>query len=191
MENTLTKFYNMVIEETYLKGCFILKPNIYNDERGCFFESYNKIDFEKRTGISVNFIQDNESRSSKNVLRGIHFQNGAYTQAKLVRVVKGRVLDVCVDIRRESKTFGKSFSIILDDIENKQLFIPRGFAHGFLVLEPDTIFSYKCDNYYNKSSERGIVYNDKKLNINWGIPDNQIILSEKDKQLPSFENLFK
>ena len=191
MENTFTKFYKMVIEETYLKGCFILKPKIYKDERGCFFESYNKNDLEKRTGISVNFVQDNESRSSKDVLRGLHFQYGAYAQAKLVRVVKGRVLDVCVDIRRESKTFGKSFSIILDDIENKQLFIPRGFAHGFLVLEPDTIFSYKCDNYYNKSSERGIVYNDKKLNINWGIPDNQIILSEKDKQLPSFENLFK
>lgn len=191
MENTFTKFYKMVIEETYLKGCFILKPKIYKDERGCFFESYNKNDFEKRIGISVNFIQDNESRSSKDVLRGLHFQYGEYAQAKLVRVVKGRVLDVCVDIRRESKTFGKSFSIILDDKENKQLFIPRGFAHGFLVLEPDTIFSYKCDNYYDKSSERGIIYNDKKLNINWGIPDNQIILSEKDKQLPSFDNLFK
>ena len=191
MENTFIKFYSMIIEETYLEGCFIIQPKIYKDERGSFFESYNKSLFEKTTGISVNFVQDNESKSSKDVLRGLHFQYGEYAQAKLVRVVKGRVLDVCVDIRRESKTFGKSFSIILDDKENKQLFIPRGFAHGFLVLEPDTIFSYKCDNYYDKSSERGIIYNDKKLNINWGIPDSQIILSDKDKQLPSFENLFK
>lgn len=181
----------MIIEETYLKGCIVLKPTIYKDNRGSFFESFNNDLFKKSTGISANFVQDNESRSSKGVLRGLHFQKGDYAQAKLVRVVRGSVLDVCVDIREESKTFGKSFSIILDDKECKQLFIPRGFAHGFLVLEQDTIFSYKCDNYYNKSSEGGIVYNDKTLNINWGLPENQIKLSEKDKQLPSFENLFK
>lgn len=181
----------MIIEETYLKGCIVLKPTIYKDGRGSFFESFNNDLFEKSTGISVNFVQDNESRSSKGVLRGLHFQKGDYAQAKLVRVVKGSVLDVCVDIRKVSKTFGKSFSVILDDKECKQLFIPRGFAHGFLVLEQNTIFSYKCDNYYNKSSEGGIVYNDKTLNINWGLPENQIKLSEKDKQLPSFENLFK
>ena len=139
MANTFTKFYNMVIEETYLKGCFILKPKIYKDERGCFFESYNKNDFEKMIGISVNFVQDNESRSSKDVLRGLHFQYGEYAQAKLVRVVKGRVLDVCVDIRRDSNTFGESFSIILDDIENKQLFIPRGFAHGVWFQNQETM----------------------------------------------------
>lgn len=181
----------MIIEETFLKGCIVLKPTIYKDGRGSFFESFNNDLFEKSTGISVNFVQDNESRSSKGVLRGLHFQKGDYAQAKLVRVVKGSVLDVCVDIRKASKTFGESFSVILDDKECKQLFIPRGFAHGFLVLEQNTIFSYKCDNYYNKSSEGGIVYNDKTLNINWGLPENQIKLSEKDKQLPSFENLFK
>jgi dTDP-4-dehydrorhamnose 3,5-epimerase len=181
----------MIIEETYLEGCFIIQPKIYKYDMGSIFEGYNKSLFEKTTGVSVNFVQDNESKSSKGVLRGLHFQKGEYAQAKLVRVVNGSVLDVCVDIRKESKTFGKSFSIILDDKEYKQLFIPRGFAHGFLVLEQDTIFSYKCDNYYNTSSEGGIVYNDKTLNINWGLPYNQIILSEKDKQLPSFENQFK
>ena len=181
----------MEIEKTNIEGCFVLKPNIFNDQRGYFFESFNKELFEKNTGISVNFIQDNESKSSRGVLRGLHFQKGEYAQAKLVRVIKGSVLDVCVDIRKDSKTFGQYFSIILDGKEKKQLFIPRGIAHGFLVLEDETIFSYKCDNYYNKPSEGGIVYNDKVLNINWGMPDNELILSEKDKKLPIFENLFK
>lgn len=191
MANIFTKFYKMIIEETYLQGCFVIQPNVFRDERGHFFESFNKSLFEKATEISANFIQDNESKSSKGVLRGLHFQKGEFAQAKLVRTVKGSVLDVCVDIRPKSKTFGKSFSIILDDKENKQLYIPRGFAHGFLVLEYDTIFSYKCDNYYHKSSEGGIIYNDNHLNIDWGIPDSQIILSEKDKRLPTFENVFK
>ena len=181
----------MEIEKTNIEGCFVLKPNIFNDQRGYFFESFNKELFEKNTGISVNFIQDNESKSSRGVLRGLHFQEGEHAQAKLVRVIKGSVLDVCVDIRKDSKTFGQYFSIILDGKEKKQLFIPRGIAHGFLVLEDETIFSYKCDNYYNKPSEGGIVYNDKVLNINWGMPDNELILSEKDKKLPIFENLFK
>lgn len=181
----------MEIEKTNIEGCFVLKPDVFNDQRGYFFESFNKELFEKNTGISVNFIQDNESKSSRGVLRGLHFQEGEHAQAKLVRVIKGSVLDVCVDIRKTSKTFGQYFSIILDGKKKKQLFIPKGLAHGFLVLEDDTIFSYKCDNYYNKPSEGGIVYNDKALNINWGMPDNELILSEKDKKLPTFENLFK
>ena len=181
----------MEIEKTNIEGCFVLKPDVFNDQRGYFFESFNKELFEKNTGISVNFIQDNESKSSRGVLRGLHFQEGEHAQAKLVRVIKGSVLDVCVDIRKTSKTFGQYFSIILDGKKKKQLFIPKGLAHGFLVLEDDTIFSYKCDNYYNKPSEAGIVYNDKALNINWGMPDNELILSEKDKKLPTFENLFK
>lgn len=181
----------MEIEKTHIEGCFVIRPNIYNDQRGYFFESFNKQVFEKRTGVSVDFVQDNESKSSRGVLRGLHFQKGKYAQAKLVRVIKGSVLDVCVDIRKTSKTFGQYFSIILNDKEKKQLFIPKGFAHGFLVLEDNTIFSYKCDNYYHKPSEGGIVYNDKFLNIDWGLPKQELILSEKDKQLPTFENLFK
>jgi dTDP-4-dehydrorhamnose 3,5-epimerase len=181
----------MVSTETKLKGCFILEPRVYKDNRGYFFESFNKAMFEKSTGLSVDFIQDNESKSSKGVLRGLHFQKGEYAQSKLVRVVKGSILDVCVDIRKTSKTFGHYVSIILDDKEKKQIYVPRGFAHGFLVLEDDTIISYKCDNYYHKPSEGGIVYNDKDLNIDWNFPENELILSDKDKQLPTFENVFK
>ena len=181
----------MVSTETKLKGCFILEPRVYNDNRGYFFESYNKAIFEKSIEFSVNFIQDNESKSSKGVLRGLHFQKGEYAQSKLIRVIKGSILDVCVDIRETSKTFGQYVSIILDDKQKKQIYVPKGFAHGFLVLEDDTIISYKCDNYYHKPSEGGIVYNDKGLNIDWNFPENELILSEKDKQLPTFENLFK
>ena len=181
----------MIIEQTNLKGCFVIKPNVFKDKRGWFFESFNVNTFNRETGIATNFVQDNESKSSKGVLRGLHFQTGDFAQAKLVRVVKGSVLDVCVDIRKDSKTFGKHYSLILDDKEHKQLYIPRGFAHGFLVLEDDTVFSYKCDNYYYEPSESGILFNDKKLNINWGVSEDQVILSEKDKQLPTFESLFK
>lgn len=181
----------MRVEETYLQGCFVISPNIIKDERGYFFESYNKNNFEKITGISVNFVQDNQSSSSRGVLRGLHYQTGAHAQAKLVRVIKGKVLDVCIDLRLDSKTFGKYFSIVLDEIDHKQLYIPRGFAHGFLVLEDDTVFSYKCDNYYEKSSENGILYNDAIINIDWNFPENEFILSDKDKNLPTFETVFK
>lgn len=191
MENIFNKFNNMIIEETHLNGCFVIKPNVFKDQRGYFFESFNTALFKKLTNISVDFVQDNQSKSSKGVLRGLHFQEGKNVQAKLVRAIKGSILDVCVDIRKDSNTFGQYFSIILDDKENKQLYIPRGFAHGFLVLEDDTIFSYKCDNFYHKPSESGIIYNDKNLNIEWGFPENQLLLSEKDKQLPTFEKLFK
>lgn len=181
----------MIVEETNLKDCFVITPNVIKDERGYFFESFNKVQFEAETGMSINFIQDNQSQSSKGVLRGLHFQTGDHSQAKLVRVIKGKVLDVCVDLRKESRTFGKHFSLILDDLEHKQLYIPKGFAHGFLVLESQTIFSYKCDNYYNKASERGVIYNDRTLNIDWGFSEEDLILSEKDKALPTLENVFK
>ncbi len=178
----------MIVEETYLKECFVLKPKVFEDERGFFFESFNKKIFETKTGITANFVQDNQSKSSKGVLRGMHFQTEEYAQAKLIQVIKGKVFDVCVDIRKESPTFGKNFSIILDDIDHKQVYIPKGFAHGFLVLEDDTIFSYKCDNFYNKESESGILYNDEDLNIEWNFPFEKLIVSEKDKQLPSFKD---
>ncbi|MCL4142179.1 UNVERIFIED_CONTAM: hypothetical protein GTU68_033605 [Idotea baltica] len=178
----------MKVEEIYLKGCYVITPKVFEDERGCFFESFNKQSFEKETGIVTNFVQDNQSKSLKNVLRGLHFQTGHFAQSKLVRVIKGKVLDVCVDIRKDSPTFGKHFSVLLDDVNHKQLFIPKGFAHGFVVLEDDTIFSYKCDHYYEKSSEQGIIYNDKDLNIDWQLPSKDLILSNKDKLLPTFKN---
>lgn len=181
----------MNAEETYLKGCFVITPKLYHDDRGVFFESYSKENFKKAIGQDIHFVQDNHSVSNKGVLRGLHFQTGDFAQAKLVRVVKGSVLDVCVDIRPTSKTFGKHFSIILDAVDHKQLFIPRGFAHGFLVLEDETIFNYKCDNYYSKNHESGLLYNDLTLNIDWNFPINNIILSEKDKQLSTFESLLK
>ena len=181
----------MKVEETFLKGCFVLKPIVYKDNRGTFFESYHQQTFEKVIGRQIDFVQDNHSMSNKGVLRGLHYQKGEYAQAKLIRVINGSVLDVCVDLRAESETFGKHFSIILDGIDNKQLFIPRGFAHGFLALEDNTVFSYKCDNYYNKESETGIRYDDQELNIDWNFPLNNLVLSEKDLQLPTFEKLFR
>tara|TARA_R110000868_G_scaffold150482_2_gene373718 strand:- start:164 stop:715 length:552 start_codon:yes stop_codon:yes gene_type:complete len=178
----------MRVEETYLKGCFVITPKVFQDDRGFFLESFNKLKFEKETGVYTNFVQDNLSKSSKGVLRGLHFQTGEYAQAKLVSVIKGKVLDVCVDLRKGSPTFGKHVSIVLDHLNKKQLYIPKGFAHGFLVLEDDTIFSYKCDNYYNKESETGIIYNDIDLDIDWSFSENQFIISEKDKQLTSFKS---
>lgn len=180
----------MTVEKTPLKDCFVITPKIFNDDRGSFFESFNKKNFKEIMGVNVEFVQDNQSLSSKGVLRGLHFQEGKHAQAKLVRVIKGSVLDVCVDIRKESSTFGKHFSIVLNDKNQKQLYIPKGFAHGFLTMEDNTLFSYKCDNYYNKQSESGIIYNDKTLNINWDFPEGQIILSQKDKKLPNFDSIF-
>jgi len=181
----------MTVEETYLKGSYIISPKIFEDSRGYFFEGYNEKKFQYITGLKVAFVQDNQSKSSKGVLRGLHFQAGEFAQAKLVQVIKGSVLDVIVDLRKGSKTFGKYFSIVLDDKKKQQLYVPKGFAHGFLVLEDETIFSYKCDDYYNASSEKGIIYNDETLNINWNLPADQLILSEKDMYLPTFESVFK
>jgi dTDP-4-dehydrorhamnose 3,5-epimerase len=173
----------MQVIETKLKGCFVIEPRIFGDERGYFFESFNKEKFKELTGIDIEFVQDNEAFSNRGVLRGLHFQKGKYAQAKLVRVVKGKVLDVVVDLRANSVTYGQSFSCVLSEENKKQLFVPKGFAHGYAVLEDNTVFVYKCDNYYNPASEGGIVYNDESLNIDWVLSPDEIILSEKDKSL--------
>lgn len=178
----------MIVKETKLKGCFILEPKIFKDSRGYFFESFNQNTFNQLIGKNVNFIQDNESYSSKGVLRGLHYQIGDHAQAKLVRVIKGSVLDIVVDIRKDSLTFGQHFSIELSEENKTQLFIPRGFAHGFIVLSDSTIFSYKCDNFYNKESEGGIIYNDDTLNIDWQLHEDDFLVSEKDLLLPKFKN---
>ena len=180
----------MVVKETILEGCYIIEPKVFEDDRGCFFETFNQDKFHQLTGLKPDFVQDNQSLSSKGVLRGLHFQIGSYAQAKLVRVVQGKVLDVALDLRENSKTFGKYFSIELDGNNNKQLFVPRGMAHGFLTLEENTIFAYKCDNFYHKASERGIIYNDPTINIDWGVREEELVLSEKDKVFPSFEEFF-
>ncbi len=164
-----------------------MKPKVFRDERGLFYETYNQRVFEKTTGLKIDFVQDNQSVSSKGVLRGLHFQKGEMAQAKLVRVVKGKVLDIVVDIRKDSDTFGKSFSIVLDNVEHLQLFVPRGFAHGFITLSAQSIFSYKCDNFYDKASEGGIIYNDATLALDWNLPKKEFIISEKDLALPGFE----
>ncbi len=177
----------MEIKQTPLKDCFILKPTVFKDERGFFCETYNKKVFEEITGLDIDFVQDNQSFSSYGVLRGLHFQMGDKAQSKLVRVIKGKVLDVVVDVRRESETFGKHFSLILDDVENLQLFVPKGFAHGFITLSENSIFSYKCDAFYNKASEGGIIYNDATLAVDWHLPKEDFIISEKDLQLPTFK----
>lgn len=174
--------------ETKLKGCYILEPKVFNDDRGYFLESFNSKKFNELLGVDIKFVQDNESFSSKGVLRGLHYQLGQDAQAKLVRVVKGEVLDVAVDIRKKSKTFGQYISVVLSENNKKQLFVPRGFAHGFIVLSETAIFSYKCDNHYNKQSEGGIIYNDPKLNIDWKLPNNEFILSDKDLLLPTLDN---
>ncbi len=181
----------MKVEETYLKGCYIITPKVFKDDRGYFLETFNEKLFLKETGIKTDFVQDNLSKSSKGVIRGLHFQVGTSAQAKLVQVIEGKVLDVCVDLRKNSPTFGKYFSIYLDGLNKQQLYVPRGFAHGFIVLENNTIFSYKCDNYYDKASESGIIFNDKTLNIDWGFSEEEMIISEKDKNLLTFKNLFK
>ena len=177
----------MKVIKTNLKDCFVIEPTIYDDGRGSFFECFNQEVFKAKTGISVHFVQDNQSISQRGVLRGLHMQKGEFSQAKLVRVIKGKVLDVVVDVRKESKTFGKHFSIELSGDNNRQLYIPRGFLHGFSVLEEGTIFAYKCNNYYHKLSEDGVVYNDQSLNIDWMLSENEIILSEKDRKLKTFK----
>jgi len=178
----------MIVKETKLKDCFILEPKVFQDGRGYFFESFNQNTFNKLTGKSVSFIQDNESFSSKGVLRGLHYQLGEYAQAKLVRVIKGKVLDVAVDVRKDSPTFGEYISLELSEDNKQQLFIPRGFAHGFIVLSDTAIFSYKCDNFYNKESEGGIIYNDAALKIDWVLNESEFVVSEKDLQLPTLNH---
>ena len=174
----------MNVIETSLKGLIILEPKIFGDSRGYFFESYNKEQFKKDTGLDIDFVQDNQSKSCYGVLRGLHFQKPPYAQSKLVRVVKGRVLDVSVDIRKNSPTFGQYEAIEISEENQRQIFIPHGFAHGFAVLSNEVIFQYKCDNFYNKESEGAIAWNDPEIGIDWGIPSADIILSDKDKVNP-------
>ena len=174
--------------ETALEGCLILEPRVFRDHRGYFIESYNKKTLDEILGSDVEFVQDNESSSSYGVLRGLHYQTGEHAQAKLVRVVEGTVLDIAADIRPGSKTFGQYVSIELSAENKKQLVVPRGFAHGFIVLSEKAIFSYKCDNFYKKEAEEGIIYNDPQLNIDWILPESEFIISEKDLLLPKLVN---
>ncbi len=176
---------------TKLNGCYVIEPKIINDDRGYFMESFNEQTFRQGTQTDVHFVQDNQSYSTKGVLRGLHYQTGAHAQAKLVRVLKGEVLDVAVDIRPGSPTFGQYESVLLSGENQKQFFVPRGFAHGFLVLSESAVFFYKCDNFYNKESEGGILYNDPSLKINWDFPESGLIISEKDKIQPTLANAKK
>ena len=176
---------------TKLAGCYIIEPKIILDERGYFMESFNEKTFQNGVEQAVHFVQDNQSFSTKGVLRGLHYQTGEHAQAKLVRVLQGEVLDVAVDIRPESPTFGQYEAVILSGENQKQFFVPRGFAHGFLVLSETATFFYKCDNFYNKESEGGIIYNDETINIDWQFSFKNLIISEKDKVQPNLENAKK
>jgi len=177
----------MVASETKLKDCYILEPTVFGDSRGYFFESYNKKTFDYLINQNVNFVQDNESFSSKGVLRGLHSQKGEFAQAKLVRVTKGEVLDIAVDFRKDSPTYLQHIAVRLSSENKKQLFVPRGFLHGFVVLSETAVFNYKCDNLYNKEAEEGIIYNDTDLNIDWLLNTDELIISEKDKDLPTLK----
>lgn len=184
----------MRVLETDIKGVAIIGPQLYGDNRGYFFESYNEKLFNEQVALkilhtkAVEFVQDNESKSCYGVVRGLHFQKPPYAQSKLVRVVKGEVLDVAVDIRRNSPTFGRHVAVRLSESNHLQLFIPRGFAHGFSVLSKEAVLQYKCDNFYNRESEGAIIWNDPQLGIDWMIPAEQVILSEKDMNHPLLDD---
>lgn len=177
----------MIFNKVGIEGLAVIEPNVFEDDRGYFFESYNRESFVKN-GIADLFVQDNQSKSQKNVLRGLHFQLSPYTQAKLVRVIQGSVLDVAVDLRKDSKTYGQHYSVVISAENRKMFFIPEGFAHGFLTLEDNTIFSYKCSNVYHSESEDALLWNDKDLSIDWGI--GSPVLSGKDNEAKCF-NEFK
>ena len=173
--------------QTEINGVWLIEPKCFSDERGYFMEAFKKEEFEANIG-PVNFIQDNESKSSFGVLRGLHYQKGEYSQAKLVRVIKGEVLDVAVDLRKSSPTFGKHVSVLLNENNKRQFFIPRGFAHGFAVLSEEAIFTYKVDNSYTPQAETTIVFNDETLGIDWPLAEPQMVLSPKDKQGMTFKD---
>ena len=177
----------MNVTDTFLEGVKIIEPVVFGDERGYFFESWNEKKFAA-AGINCKWLQDNESKSRSGVLRGLHFQAPPYTQAKLIRVIQGSVLDVVVDIRKDSPTFGRHFAAEISSSNKKMLFIPRGFAHGFAVLSEEVIFSYKCDNPYMPSHERGIAFDDPDLKIDWQIPAENVLLSAKDTRLPRLKD---
>lgn len=179
----------MKIKETGIKGLLVIEPDVFGDSRGYFMESFSEKKFREETGMDVTFVQDNESKSSYGVVRGLHFQRPPYSQAKLVRVVSGRALDVAVDLRKGSETYGKHFSIELSGENHLQVFIPKGFAHGFSVLSEEVLFQYKCDEYYAPESEGAVIWNDPDLNIDWKIPHEDVRLSEKDKKHPGLKDL--
>ncbi|MEE9361887.1 MAG: dTDP-4-dehydrorhamnose 3,5-epimerase [Cellulophaga sp.] len=179
----------MKVTETEIKGCYIIESAVFKDERGLFYELYHQEKPINTMGLNIQFVQDNHSVSKKGVLRGLHFQKGEFAQAKLVRVVTGSVLDVVVNIRPESSTFGQHIKVQLTGENNKSIFIPKGMAHGFLSLEDDTVFVYKCDNYYNTKDEGGVAYNDPDLGIDWEFPEEKIFLAIKDKEFPRLKNL--
>ena len=170
----------MEVIKTEIDGVVIIEPRIFKDERGYFYESFSQREFEEKV-CRTTFVQDNQSKSSYGVLRGLHFQKPPYCQSKLVRCIKGAVLDVAVDIRKGSPTFGKYVAVELTEENHRQFFVPRGFAHGFAVLSDEAVFQYKCDNFYNKESEGSVAWNDPELNIDWRIPFDKVLLSEKDK----------
>ena len=176
----------MKIENTPLKDCFIIHDTVHGDARGYFIETFNQRDFAAASGLDIVFVQDNQSRSSKGVLRGLHMQKGDAAQAKLVRVIEGSVLDIAVDLRKGSPSFGQHYAIELTADNHKQFFVPSGFAHGFVVLSDAATFLYKVDKFYQPGNEVGIMYNDKDLNIDWKLPTSELIFSEKDKTLGSF-----
>jgi dTDP-4-dehydrorhamnose 3,5-epimerase len=177
----------MKVIETPLKDCYIVEPTIIYDERGYFFEKYNEKLFQQLTGMNGHFVQDNISKSSYGVLRGLHLQKGNHGQAKLVSCLEGKVLDVAVDLRRDSATFGQWFSVELTAENRRQLYVPRGFGHGFSVLSETAVFSYKCDNFYERESEGSVLWSDEDLAIDWQLPADDVILSEKDKISPRFK----
>ena len=177
----------MNLEPTFIPDLVILSPAVFEDERGYFFESYSKSKM-RDLGIQIDFVQDNQSFSKKGTLRGLHYQNPPFAQTKLVRVLQGAIMDVAVDLRKDSPTYGKHFGIVLSSENKKQLLVPQGFAHGFSVLSETAVVSYKCDQYYNKESEGGIRFDDSTLNIDWGMDLATAIVSEKDLILPDFEN---
>ncbi|WP_312765031.1 dTDP-4-dehydrorhamnose 3,5-epimerase [Epilithonimonas sp.] len=176
----------MKIKNTPLKDCYIIEPTVFEDDRGYFFEKYNEEKFEQLTGQNGHFVQDNISKSSYGVLRGIHLQKGEHSQAKLVSCLEGRVYDVAVDLREDSPTFGQWFGVELTPENKLQLYVPRGFGHGFSVLSDTAVFAYKCDNFYNKNSEGGVLWNDEELKIDWQLPLEDVILSDKDTILSTF-----
>ena len=176
----------MKVKSTPLQDCYIIEPTVFEDDRGYFFEKFNEKTFEELTSQNGHFVQDNISKSSYGVLRGLHLQKGEHAQAKLVSCLEGKVFDVAVDLRENSPTFGKWFGIELTAENKLQLYVPRGFGHGFSVLSKTAVFSYKCDNFYNKESEGGVLWNDSDLNIDWQLPKNDVILSEKDMVMPAF-----
>ena len=173
---------------THLPGVYIIEPKVYEDARGYFFESFSLRDFREATGLEVEFVQENQAKSRYGVLRGLHFQRGEHAQAKLVRVLKGKVLDVGVDFRKDSPTFGQHLAVCLSEDNFRQLYLPRGFAHGYVVLSQEAIFHYKTDNYYCPESEGSVLWNDPALGIDWELPPSDIILSDKDKNAPLFRD---